>query len=113
MKLAFRDEDIAFREEVREFVAQRLPEDIRDRCARGYIVGNADEDSPGMVAATKIRVGKAALAVGQGAIQLHGGMGMTNECSIGHYYKRLMMIDILFGTQDYHACRYEQLHTVA
>jgi alkylation response protein AidB-like acyl-CoA dehydrogenase len=74
---------------------------------------DADEDSPRMVAATKIRVGKAALVVGQGAIQLHGGIGMTNECSIGHYYKRLMMIDILFGTQDYHACRYEQLHTVA
>jgi alkylation response protein AidB-like acyl-CoA dehydrogenase len=74
---------------------------------------DADEDSPLMVAATKIRVGKAALVVGQGAIQLHGGIGMTNECSIGHYYKRLMMIDILFGTQDYHACRYEQLQTVA
>lgn len=74
---------------------------------------DADEDSPRMVAATKIRVGKAALFVGQGAIQLHGGIGMTNECSIGHYYKRLMMIDILFGTQDYHACRYEQLQTVA
>lgn len=42
MNLAFSDEDIAFREEVREFLDKRLPEDIRDRCARGYIVGNDD-----------------------------------------------------------------------
>jgi alkylation response protein AidB-like acyl-CoA dehydrogenase len=73
---------------------------------------DADEDSTVMVAATKMRVGKAALIVGQGAIQLHGGIGMTDECSIGHYYKRLMMIDILFGTQDYHASRYEQCQAV-
>ena len=73
---------------------------------------DADEDSTAMVAATKIRVGKSALAVGQGAIQLHGGIGMTDECAIGHYYKRLMMIDILFGTQDYHASRYEQFQAV-
>jgi alkylation response protein AidB-like acyl-CoA dehydrogenase len=74
---------------------------------------DGDGDSSAMVAATKIRVGKAALAVGQGAIQLHGGIGMTDECSIGHYYKRLLIIELLFGTQDYHACRYEQLQTVA
>jgi alkylation response protein AidB-like acyl-CoA dehydrogenase len=69
--------------------------------------GNAD--SAQMVAAAKIRVGKAGLAVGEGAVHLHGGIGMTNEYSIGHYYKRLMMIDTLFGTRDDHACRYEAL----
>jgi alkylation response protein AidB-like acyl-CoA dehydrogenase len=74
---------------------------------------DADDDSTQMVAATKIRVGKAGLVVGQGAIQLHGGIGMTDECAIGHYYKRLMMIDILFGTQDYHSCRYEHYQVVA
>jgi alkylation response protein AidB-like acyl-CoA dehydrogenase len=73
---------------------------------------DVDEDSTSMVAATKVRVGKSALVVGQGAIQLHGGIGMTDECAIGHYYKRLMMIDILFGTQDYHASRYEQCQAV-
>jgi alkylation response protein AidB-like acyl-CoA dehydrogenase len=74
---------------------------------------DSDEDSATMVAAAKVRVGRAALAVGQGAIQLHGGIGMTDECAIGHYYKRLMMIDILFGTQDYHASRYEKIRAVA
>ena len=72
-----------------------------------------DEDSALMVAATKVRIGKAGLVVGQGATQLHGGVGMTNEYAVGHYYKRLMTIDILFGNQDYHYSRYEQLEIVA
>lgn len=70
---------------------------------------DGDEDAPAMVAAAKVRVGKAAQVVGQGAIQLHGGIGMTDEYPIGHYYKRLMMLDMLFGNQDYHATRYEAL----
>ena len=73
---------------------------------------DGDEDREAMVAAAKIRVGKAAQVVGQGAVQLHGGIGMTDEYPIGHYYKRLMMIDLLFGNQDYHASRYEQLAVV-
>ena len=77
------------------------------------VVDSRDREIEALVPATKIRVGRAALAVGQGAIQLHGGIGMTDECSIGHYYKRLMMIDILFGTQDYHASRYEKIQAVA
>lgn len=72
-----------------------------------------DEDSDAMIAASKVRVAKAGLVVGQGATQLHGGIGMTNECSIGHYYKRLMMVDTLFGNQDYHATRYESLQAQA
>jgi alkylation response protein AidB-like acyl-CoA dehydrogenase len=72
-----------------------------------------DKDSALMVAATKVRIGKAGLVVGQGATQLHGGVGMTNEYAVGHYYKRLMTIDILFGNQDYHCSRYEQLEIVA
>ncbi|MDG1944874.1 MAG: acyl-CoA dehydrogenase family protein [Halioglobus sp.] len=74
---------------------------------------DGDEDSALMVAATKVRIGKAGLVVGQGATQLHGGVGMTNEYAAGHYYKRLMTIDILFGNQDYHCSRYEQLGIVA
>ena len=68
-----------------------------------------DPDSDRMVAAAKVRVGAAGLVVGEGATQLHGGIGMTNECAIGHYYKRLMMIDQLFGTRHDHSCRYEAL----
>jgi len=74
---------------------------------------DGDEDSGAMVAAAKIRVGRAAQVVGQGAVQLHGGIGMTDEYVIGHYYKRLLMIDMLYGNQDYHAGRFEQLDVVA
>jgi alkylation response protein AidB-like acyl-CoA dehydrogenase len=49
------------------------------------------------VAAAKEMIGRAGRFVGQQAIQLHGGMGMTDELDVGHYFKRLAAIDILFG----------------
>ena len=56
--------------------------------------------------AAKVSIGKAARFVGQQSIQLHGGMGMTDELDVGHYFKRLTMIDILFGDVDFHLKRY-------
>ena len=56
--------------------------------------------------AAKVSIGKAARFVGQQSIQLHGGMGMTDELNVGHYFKRLTMIDILFGDVDFHLKRY-------
>ena len=47
--------------------------------------------------------------VGQNAIQLHGGMGMTDEMAIGHYFKRATMIESQFGSVDHHLARYEFL----
>jgi alkylation response protein AidB-like acyl-CoA dehydrogenase len=55
-----------------------------------------------VVSQTKAFVGRAAKAVCSQAIQLHGGMGMTEECAIGHYFKRAVVADILFGTSDQH-----------
>jgi alkylation response protein AidB-like acyl-CoA dehydrogenase len=52
--------------------------------------------------AVKIEIGRAARFVGQQSIQLHGGIGMTNEYAIGHYFKRLTAIDTLFGDADHH-----------
>ena len=52
--------------------------------------------------AAKVQIGRAGKRIGQEAIQLHGGMGMTNELAIGHYFKRLSMIDVLFGNVDHH-----------
>jgi alkylation response protein AidB-like acyl-CoA dehydrogenase len=60
-------------------------------------------------AAAKVQVGKACKFVGQNAIQLHGGMGMTDEMAIGHYYKRATMIESAFGSTDHHLARYEFL----
>lgn len=57
------------------------------------------------VAAAKVQIGKSAKFVGQQSIQLHGGIGMTMEAQIGHYFKRLTMIENTFGDTDYHLRR--------
>ena len=57
------------------------------------------------VAAAKVQVGKSGKFVGQQSIQLHGGIGMTMEAKIGHYFKRLTMIENSFGDTDYHLRR--------
>ena len=59
--------------------------------------------------AAKVQIGRAGKLVGQQAIQLHGGMGMTDELSVSHYFKRLTMIGTLFGDADYHLRRYTAL----
>jgi len=57
------------------------------------------------IAAAKVQIGRSGRLVGQQAIQLHGGMGMTMEYKVGHYFKRVTMIDTLFGTADHHLAR--------
>jgi len=54
------------------------------------------------ISAAKVQIGRSAKIVGQGAIQLHGGIGMTMEYKVGHYFKRVTMIDTMFGDADYH-----------
>jgi pimeloyl-CoA dehydrogenase small subunit len=54
------------------------------------------------LAAVKVQTGKSARFVGQEAIQLHGGIGMTMEYMAGHYFKRLTMIDMAFGDHQHH-----------
>ena len=52
--------------------------------------------------ALKVMVGKSGKLVGGEAIQLHGGMGMTNELAVGYYVKRVMLANVLVGDADYH-----------
>jgi alkylation response protein AidB-like acyl-CoA dehydrogenase len=59
--------------------------------------------------AAKVQIGKAGRFVGQGAVQVYGGMGMTDELDVGHYFKRLTMIDTQFGSVDHHLKRYAAL----
>jgi alkylation response protein AidB-like acyl-CoA dehydrogenase len=54
------------------------------------------------LSAAKVAVGQAGRYVGQQAIQLHGGMGMTDELIVSHYFKRLTAIDLTFGDTDFH-----------
>ncbi len=71
------------------------------------------EDEPAVrarsVSAAKATVGRAARFIGQQAVQLHGGMGMTEELAIGHYFKRLTAMQYEFGTTDHHIGRYAEL----
>lgn len=60
-------------------------------------------------AAAKVQVGKACVFLGQNAIQLHGGMGMTAEMAVGAYFKRATLIESAFGSTDHHLARYELL----
>jgi pimeloyl-CoA dehydrogenase small subunit len=54
------------------------------------------------IAAAKVQIGRSAKFVGESAIQMHGGIGMTMEYKVGHYFKRVTMIDKMFGDADYH-----------
>src|SRR5215475_7972737 len=54
------------------------------------------------IAAAKVQIGRSGRFVGQQAIQLHGGIGMTMEYKVGHSFKRATMIDTLFGDADHH-----------
>ncbi len=68
-----------------------------------------DHERAKAISAAKVQVGRANKFVGQNAIQLFGGMGMTDEVSIGHYFKRATMIEGQFGSVDHHLKRYEDL----
>jgi alkylation response protein AidB-like acyl-CoA dehydrogenase len=59
--------------------------------------------------ALKVQIGRSGRFVSQAAIQNHGGMGMTEELAISHYFKRLTMIDLTLGNGDHHLERYRQI----
>jgi len=68
-----------------------------------------DDAGKKAVSAFKAQVGKGGAFVGRNAVQLHGAMGMTDELGIGHYFKRLTAIEILFGDTDHHLQRFGSL----
>ena len=57
----------------------------------------------------KVQIGKAGKLISQDAVQIHGGMGMTDELNVGHFFKRVTMIESQFGTTDWHLRRYTEL----
>ena len=72
-------------------------------------LSESDDERAKAVSAAKVQIGRACKFVGQNAIQLRGGMGMTDEMAIGHYFKRATIIEGLFGSVDHHLRRYEGL----
>jgi len=62
-----------------------------------------------VISAAKFSIGKIGMLVAEESIQLHGGMGMTWEYDLGHYAKRLVLIDHEFGDEDFHLQKYIEL----
>jgi alkylation response protein AidB-like acyl-CoA dehydrogenase len=76
--------------------------------AARYTSDDADERRRA-ISAAKARVGQAARFVGQQAVQLHGGMGVTNEVAAAHWFKRLSIIETTLGDVDHHLARFASL----
>ena len=74
-----------------------------------YATMMAGEPDPGerrkAISAVKVQIGRSARLVGETAVQLHGGIGMTMEYKAGHYFKRLTIIDMAYGDADHHLRR--------
>jgi alkylation response protein AidB-like acyl-CoA dehydrogenase len=66
-----------------------------------------------LASGAKSKIGYAGKFVADQAVQLHGGMGMTDELNVGHYFKRISSINIQFGDPAFHVLRYAQLDTAA
>ncbi len=78
-------------------------------CATLKVNENHD-DAVQAVHALKSLVGRAGRLIGQEAVQLHGGMGMTDELHIGHYFKRITAIDALLGNFDQHTRAFGEVY---
>ena len=70
------------------------------------LIGDGDPDAPKAISALKYQIGTAGRTVAQEAVQIHGGMGVTWELDISHYFKRFTAIELLFGNADFHLNRY-------
>ena len=76
-------------------------------------LGAGEAGLPRLASGAKSKIGDAGKLVADHAVQLHGGMGMTDELNVGHYFKRISSINIQFGDPAYHVLRFAQLDTAA
>ena len=91
------------------FVQCQLARSIVIMAAMSLDSSDSDQEKTKAVSAAKCRVGKAIKLVGQEAIQIHGGIGMTEELDVGHLFKRVTALDVLFGDEEFHLQRFATL----
>lgn len=85
-------------------------EEMKSMAVRATALAETDPAERAKAAAmAKVFIGKTGKFVGETAVQLHGGMGITEEMAIGHYFMHATMLDTLFGNRDHHQRRYEAL----
>lgn len=85
-------------------LAQSMAGEALDALART----NAAERAKG-ISGAKVIIGRYGREIGEEGVQLHGGIGMTREYPVGHYFKRLTLINLAFGDVNFHLERYRQL----
>ena len=77
------------------------------------IAVSSGTDADAAASRLKVKIGNAGRLVGQQAVQLHGGMGVTDELDVGHFFKRITMINTLLGSRDEHLNRLVQAESAA
>jgi alkylation response protein AidB-like acyl-CoA dehydrogenase len=93
------------------FIAHQEALSLMQHLSLSLNAGEADLSR--LASGAKSKIGYAGRFVADQAVQLHGGMGMTDELSIGHYFKRISSINIQFGDPAFHVLRFAQLDTAA
>jgi alkylation response protein AidB-like acyl-CoA dehydrogenase len=93
------------------FIAHQEALSLMQHLSLGLSAGEADISR--LASGAKSKIGYAGRFVADQAVQLHGGMGMTDELNIGHYFKRISSINIQFGDPAFHVLRFAQLDTAA
>ena len=91
------------------FIQCQLARSIVIRAAMKIDSNESTVEKTKAVSAAKSRIGYAIKAVGQEAIQIHGGIAMTEELDVGHLFRRVTALDIMFGDADFHTERYASL----
>ena len=85
-------------------------EEARASALNAVLNVDADPVTRALAASSaKVKVGRAGRFMAEQAVQLHGGMGVTEELNVGVYFKRLMAIDVIFGSPEFHLQRHVQL----
>ena len=85
-------------------------EEMRSLNYMGQLSLNKEDKSrKKSISLNKIFLGTHAKEIAKECIQLHGGMGVAEEMQIGHYFKRILCANVIFGDSDYHYNRYSRL----
>lgn len=73
------------------------------------LLDEGSDQAPKACAALKVKMAEAGGFVAKQSVQLHGGIGMTDELNVGHHFKRLLLLGMLYGNEDHHLQQYMQL----
>lgn len=91
------------------FIQLQLAQSIVIMAAMALDTDDTAAEKAKAVSAAKSRVGQSIRKVGQEAVQIHGGIGVTDELDVGHFFKRVTAIELSFGNTDFHTNRYAKL----